>query len=360
MYDEGPDQPVFLPSAQPPFQVVASPRPGRSEPSEFDGHREGPQQPGQPIIIHPPPQTHIAPSPYGPSGPGIIVPPSHPPRSRSTTPTTTESPRPSVMAAPFPAPFPGAPYPGAPYPGAPLPGVVGVPLPGVGAPFPGPLPGVGFPPTAPPITVVAPSRGSPEPGYRSPRDSPRPYPEYPESRAPSRYAEGPYQPPPPVPIPTTVHIAPEPYQYRRGAQYPESLTEPSRRSPSIGPGEREPPYDDGPYRSRSPEYPAPIGVGPGYDRGAGPTVIQPPPTTHVHQYPSTYPGRSQTSPSPPPIEREGEPLPHHFGPPSQYPPTEQAPIPIGGPPTRPSRAPTIVEVTGPEPIQVYRPPGHRR
>jgi hypothetical protein len=80
--------------------------------------------------------------------------------------------------------------------------------------------------------------------------------------------------------------------------------------------------------------------------------------THVHQYPSTYPSRSRTSPSPPPTERDGEPLPHRFGPPTQYPPTE--PMSIGGPPTRPSRAPTIVEVTGPEPIQVYPPPDRRR
>jgi hypothetical protein len=176
---------------------------------------------------------------------------------------------------------------------------------------------------------------------------------YLESRAPSRYAEGPYQPPPPVSILTATHIKPELYRYHRGAQYPESLIPPSS-SPSVEPGEREPPYDDQPYRSRSPEYLVPIGAGPGYDRGAGPTVIQPPPMTHLHQYPSIHIlRRSQTSPLPPPTEREGEPLLHHFDPPSQYPPTEQAPMPIGGPPTRPSRAPTIVEVTGPEPIQVY-------
>ena len=115
MYDERPDQPVLLPpvDARPPFQVVASPCPGRSEPSEFDDHREGPQQPGQPIIIHPPPQTHITPSPYGPPGPGIIVPPSHP-WSCSTTPTTTASPRPSVFP---PTMFLGAPLPGAAFPG---------------------------------------------------------------------------------------------------------------------------------------------------------------------------------------------------------------------------------------------------
>ena len=371
VYDERPDQPVLLPGAQPPFQVVASPRPGRS-PSDFDGRREGFQQPGQqPIIIHPPSQTHITPSPYGHPGPGIIVPPSHP-RSRSTTPST-RSPGPSVIAAPFPPtvyPGPGAPFPGAPFPGAPFP---------VGVPLPGPMPGVGFPPGAPPITVVAPSRASPEPEYRSPRDSPRQYPEsprlYPESRAPSRYAEGPYQPvPPPMPIPTVipggfpgaiptaVHIEHDPDRYRRGARYPESRT-PSSRSPSIGPERREPERDRDRrhYRSPSPEYPVPIGVGPEYDRGVGPTVIQPPPVTHVHQYPSTYAPQSRTtrSPSPPFTEREGEPLPHHFGPPTQYPPTEQAPMPIGRPPTR-SRAPTIVEVTGPEPIQVYPPPDHRR
>lgn len=369
VYDERPDQPVLFPhpGAQPPFQVVASPGPGRSGPSEFDG-REGPQQPGQgqPIIIHPPTQTHITPSPYGPPGPGIIVPPHR--GSRSTTPTT-ESPR-SIIGAPYPPTvFPGGPFPGAQFPGAPLPGV----------PLPGPMPGPGFPPTALPITVVGPSRASPEPEYRSPRESPRPYPEsarsrpypessrpypesprpYPESRAPSRYAEGPYQPiPPPMPIPTAIHIEPEPYQYRRGARYPESRTQ-SSRSPSIERDDREPRGDRGPsYRSPSPEYPVPLGVGPQYDRGTGPTVIQPPPVTHVHQYPSTYPAGSRT-PSPPPTEREGEPLPHPFGQPAQFPPTEQAPMPIGRPSTR-SRAPTIVEVTGPEPIQVYPPPDHRR
>ena len=360
-YDQGPDQPVLLP--QPQFQVGASPRPSGRSPSEFGDRRGGPQQSGQPIIIHPPAQTHITHSPYGAPGTGLIIPPSHPP-SRSTTPTT-ESPGPViptvVPGAPFPgASFPGgAPFPGAPLPGAPLPGVP-FPMPGMGMPGVG-MPGMGIPTGGPPITVVAPSRGSPEAGYRSPgyrspeyrspRESPR---LFPESRPVSRYAEGPYQPiPPPVPIPT-VHIEPEPYRFRRGARYPESRTP---TSPSIGPEEREvEPRRD--YRSPGPEYPVPVGVGPEYDRGVGPTVIQPPPVTHVHQYPSTYRPSSRTGPSPPFSEREGEPLPHPFGPPTQYPPTDQAPLPVGRPPTR-SRAPTIVEVTGPEPIQVYPPPDHR-
>lgn len=358
--DERPDQPVLFPPPGQPFQVVASPRPGPSD--EFDG-RQGPQQQGQPIIIHPPPQSHITPGPYGLPGPGIIVPPSHP-RTRSTSPTTesSRSPGPSVIAGPYPptvfpggpgGPFPGAPFPGGPFPGAPFPGapLTGVPL---------PMPGVGIPPSGPPITIVAPSRASrrsPEPEYRSPGDSPRPYP---ESRPQSRYAEGPYQPippPVPVPIPTAIHIEREPYRSRRG--YADSGTPPSR-SPSIGPEERDSRGDRRPYRSPSPEYPAaPIGE---YDRGAipVPAVIQPPPVTHVHQYPSTYPPRSPTGSSPPFTEREGEPLPHPFGAPTQYPPTDQqVPVPIGAP-TRPSRAPTIVEVTGPEPIQVYPPPDHRR
>ena len=265
----------------------------------------------------------------------------------------------------------GAPFPGAPFPGAPLPGV----------PLPGPMPGWAFHLAhPPPITVVAPSRASPEPEYRSPRDSLRRCSEsprlYPESRAPSRYAEGPYQPvSPPMPIPTAIpgaiptaipgaiptpiHIEPEPYRYCRGARYPESRT-PSSNSPSIGPERRESERDRRHYRSPSPEYPVPIG-GPEYERGVGPTVIQPPPVTHVHQYPSTYAPQSRTtrSPSPPFTKRESEPLLHPFGPPTQYPPTEQVPMPIGRPPTR-SHAPTIVEVTGPEPIQVYPPPDHRR
>ena len=366
LHDERPDQPVlFPPPGQPPFQLVASPRPGHTEPSEFDGRREG-----QPIIIHPPPQSHITPGSYGPPGPGIIIPPSHP-RTRSTTPTTSSprSPRPSVIAGPYPPtmfPGGGGPFPGGPFPGGPMPGAA---FPG--APFPVPMPGVGVPTGAPPIAIVAPSRGSrfsPEPEYRSPRESPRPYPESrAPSRAPSRYAEGPYpegpyQPPPPVPIPTAIHhIEHEPYRSRRGER---SRTPPSR-TPSIGPEERER-GDRRPYRSPSPEYrdrpeyPVPVGVGPGYDRGAVPTVIHPPSVTHVHQYPSTYPPRSPTGSSPPFSEREGEPLPHPFGAPTQYPPTEQAPMPIGRTPTRPSRAPTIVEVTGPEPIQVYPPPDHRR
>ncbi len=370
LYDERPDQPVFLPpmGAQPPFQLVTSPRPGYSEPSDFGDRREGPQQPGQPIIIQPPPQTHISPGPYGPQfgpqfgpqygppGPGIIMTPSHP-RSRSTTPTT-ESPRPSFIAAPFPP---------AVIPGAPFPGVPGVPF-----------PAVGIQPGAPPINIVAPSRASPEPGYRSPtRESLMPYP---VSRPPSRYtegyAEGPIQPIPPpvqipVPIPTAVHIEPEPYRYRRrGTRYDESRTptppsdwdrdEPREgRRPSDrrrSPGRERSPSIESPYRSPSPLYPVPVGA-PVYDRGV-PAVIQPPPVTHVHQYPSTYPPRSPTIASPPLTSREGEPLPHPFGAPTQYPATEQ--VPIGRPPTRPSRVPTIVEVTGPEPIQVYPAPDQRR
>ena len=219
-----------------------------------------------------------------------------------------------------------------------------------------PLPGVGIPPAAPPITVVVPSRASPGPGYRSPRESPR---LYPETHAPSRYAEDPYQPiPPPVLIPTATHIEPEPFQYRRGAQYPESRT-PSPRSPSTKPEEREPRHDCKPYRSPSPEYPVPIGVGPEYDRGVDLTVIQPPPVTHVHRSPSTYSPPSQTSPSSP-AEQGGQPFPHSYGLPTQYPSTEQVQMPIGRPPTRQFRAPTIVEITDPELVQVYPPPDHQR
>jgi hypothetical protein len=172
VYDERPDQPVLFPPPGQPFQVVASPRPGL----ESDGRREGLQQQGQPIIIHPPPQSHITPGPYGPPGQGIIVPPPHS-QSRSTTPTTesSRSPGPFVIAGPYPPTMfpggPGGPFPGGPFPGGPFPG--GVPLQGV----PLPMPGMGMiPPSGPPITVVAPSRvsRSPEPEYRSPRDSPRP------------------------------------------------------------------------------------------------------------------------------------------------------------------------------------------
>jgi hypothetical protein len=105
-------------------------------------------------------------------------------------------------------------------------------------------------------------------------------------------------------------------------------------------------------------YPVP---GPEFGPGVG-TVLPPGPVTPVHTYPPPgSPTRTGASLSYSP-EREGEPLPHPYPPPTQYPLPEQVQVPPGRTPsgrTRPSRAPTIVEVTGPEPIQVL-PPGRPR
>jgi hypothetical protein len=125
---------------------------------------------------------------------------------------------------------------------------------------------------------------------------------------------------PPVPVEEDLFIPPEPIS----------------RSPSIVSEEREP-------GSPSIVYPGP--VGPDYGRGVGSTILPPPAVTYVH-----YPPRSPTSVSQPLTEREPEPQPHLFSPFVQYMPPEQVPVPTGRAPsgrTSPSRAPTIVEVTGP-------------
>jgi len=116
VYDERPDESGLVPPIadhdQPLFQVGASPRPGHLELPEFEDRQEGPRQSGQPIFIHPPPQTYVVPVPgtYSPQSMGIIV-TSHP-RSRSTT-LTTKFPRSSVVTALFlPTAIPAAPLPG--------------------------------------------------------------------------------------------------------------------------------------------------------------------------------------------------------------------------------------------------------
>ena len=237
-----------------------------------------------------------------------------------------------------------------------------------------------------PISVVAPSRGSPP--YRSPTrvgGSPGLYPS--PSRAPSRYSERERDQPIPamIPVPAGVgHIVPSPYPiYSRGrTRYSGSRTPPSERdrsdsrerrrrrrgrrrspdrsrSPSFESEEREPRRRSR-YRSPSMVYPAPVSVGPEFDRGVGPTVLPPPAVTHVH----AYPPRSPTGVSELFTEREfePEPLPHPYPPPTQYLPSEQVLVPTGRAPsgrTRASRAPTVVEVTGPEPIHIL-PPDHAR
>ncbi|KAH9993287.1 hypothetical protein BJV74DRAFT_884401 [Russula compacta] len=340
------DDQTFLPPifAQPPTQILPSPRP---EPSEYDGRREAP---GPPIIIQPPAQPLAPPGTFGPMVPPII--PGAPPRSpRSFTPTiSTRSPRTPEFATAFPL--------------------------GPSGPMPMPAPGmIGVQPMPPP-TVFAPSRRA-SPEYRSPtRESARIFPV--PSRAPSRYTEPPIQPiqpfqpfPPTVPIPTAIHIEPQPFRGR--TRYSESRTPSSerdrsdsrerrrrrrrRRDRSVTPSseERERPRDRrrSPYRSRSPStvYPAPVGVGPVYDRGVGPPVVPAPAAvTHIHTYPPPSPTVLTEL-----TEPRTEPLPVPFGQPTQFPP-EQVPMPVGFPTSsRRSRAPTIVEVTGPEPIHILPP-----
>jgi hypothetical protein len=202
-------------------------------------------------------------------------------------------------------------------------------------------------PVLPPFTGVPPSQ---------PFGLERPY-----SRAPSRYSEGPMQPMPPMaPIPSAVHILPpEPYpmRYPRGRRYSESRTPPSPSERSLSPGRRGRPDDRGrslsPPRSPTTVYPVPPSVGPSeYGRPGYP----PPTTPHIREQIPLSPSII----SRPLTEEREAPLPHRFGPPTQFPPSEQVtPVPIGIPPStrRPSRAPTIVEVTGrePEPIQVLPP-----
>ena len=373
-FDRRGEPPMLAPGMMPPVQFVPTGRGERSEPSDFE-RREPPQQPGQqPIIIQPPAQT-VTPGPFGPPigpiGPGMVPIVGAPPRSRSRTysPSLTTSrtppPRGSFYAPPLPQPsmFP------APFP--------------VGAPQAGFLPG-GVGPMAghvPPINLVAPSRGSPS--YRSPtrEGSPRLYPS--PSRAPSRYSDRVQPIPAMMPVPTAVHVEHSPYpSYRRGrTRYSGSRTQSSERdrdgsrerrrrrrgrrgspdrsrTPSFESEEREPRRRSR-YGSPSQVFPAPVGLGPAFDRGVGPTVLPPPAVTHVH----TYPPRSPTGVSEPLTEREfePEPLPHPYPPSTQYLPSEQVVVPGRAPSgrTRASRAPTIVEVSGPEPIHVL-PPGHGR
>ena len=96
---------------------------------------------------------------------------------------------------------------------------------------------------------------------------------------------------------------------------------------------------------------------PGPENGVGAPIVPPFAVTHVHTYP--HPSLSPTSVPVPRTDQEGEPLPHPFGTPTQYLPPEHFPVPtIGRAPLRrrPSLAPTIVAVTGPEPIH---PPDYR-
>lgn len=367
-FDGRGEPPMLAPGMMPPVQFVPTTRRERSEPSDFEGRREPPQQSGQqPIIIHPPAQT-VTPGPFappiGPVVPGMVPIVGAPPRSRTYSPSLTTSRTPSPRRASFYGPGPPLPQPSV-FP----------------APFPVGMQPVGIAPMGgpgPPIAVVAPSRGSPT--YRSPTrggDSPRLYPS--PSRAPSRYSERVQPMPAMMPVPTAVHIEPSPYpSYRRGrTRYSGSRTPSSERdrSDSRERRRRRRGRRGSPGRSRSPSfesedrrrsrygspsvvYPAP---GPEFDRGVGPTVLPPPAVTHVH----TYPPRSPSGVSERLTEREfePEPLPHpSYPPPSQYLPPEQVLVPTGRAPsgrTRASRAPTIVEVTGPEPIHVL-PPDHGR
>jgi hypothetical protein len=395
--------------AQPPVvhHVIASPEGRRSEYSYDDGRPDLPQQQqGQPIIIHPPHVQHtgVPMGPMGPMGPfppvgppGVIL--QHPPRddrddrSRSTTPTRSSrsrsprSPRtPIILPGQQPGQFPiGLP------PGGPI-----FPMPhgpGVG---PGFGPGFGPPASAPPITVMAPSH----PSYRP--ESPEYRPESPRSgfvppsRTPTRYSDHPVHPVlPGGMVPTGVHIVPSaPYPgSRRG--YSRSRTPSSERdreedrdrerrrrrrrdrdrSPSTDTEEEERRRDRRRERrrrrreeDRSPSYsprrreysPSRVHPIPVSEFGhPGPSII-PPTVGHViHEYPPGSPSYASRR-----SEGETEPLQHPYGPPSQYAPTEPILVPDSGrtpsgraPRRRPSQAPTIVEVTGPEHIQVL-PPGH--
>src|SRR6266702_1711855 len=388
-------------AAQPPVvQILPSPRPPRSEYSDYEARPEFPQQPGHPIIIHPPPQPHgVHIGPYPPVGPpGVILqerPSRSRTRSRSTTRTrSTQSPRSPLILSESRTP---PPQPQVVLPPA-QPGFVVPAPPG----FVPPHPGFGIAPAPPPVTVVTPSRYRPEsPEYRSHTpESPRGA--YPPSHAPSRYSEQPIQPIHPVAaVPSAVHIVPsEPYpRSRRGRRYSESRTPSSERSrsgsrerrrlrrrerhrsrtPSTDSEERRERRRDrrrrrrreDASRSRSPSYSgsprsrrryySPSRVHPiptEYGR-AGPSILPPPSVTHVHTYP---PPHSPSIISRPLTEGETEPLQHPYGLPSQYAPSQPIPVPISGAPsrlTRPSRAPTVVEVTGPERIHVL-PPDHAR
>ena len=374
-FDGRGEPPMLAPGMMPPVQFVPTGRGERSEPSDFE-RREPGQQPGQqPIIIHPP-QT-VTPGPFGPPmapmAPGMMPIVGEPRRSRSRS----RSYSPSLTTSRTPSPRrsfygPALPQPG----GLPVPFPVGVP--------PGGIPPLGVAPMGgpvPPINLVGPSRGSPS--YRSPtrEGSPRLYPS--PSRAPSRYSDRVQPMPAMMPLPTAVHIEPSPYpSYRRGrTRYSGSRTPSSerdrddsrerrrrRRGRRGSPGHsRTPSFESegaprrrsrygSPTRYDSPSqvFPAPVGLGP----GVGPTVLPPPAVTHVH----TYPPRSPTGVSEPLTEREfePEPLPHPYPPPTQYLPSEQVvPGRATSGRTRASRAPTIVEVSGPEPIHVL-PPGHGR
>jgi len=301
--------------------------------------------------------------PFGPPGmpfipPGQVI--LQESRSRTPSPSQTPStlsPRPSFVAPMFPPSMPGPVPPG----------------------FPVPPPGFPVQPMPPPVTAIAPSRRSPD--YRSPsrRESPRLYPT--PSRAPSHYSERPMQFfPPPVPIPAGIpHIEPRPYStYRGRTRYSDSRTPSSerdrsdsrerrrrrrrRRSPdrSLTPSdeyeeERRRDRRSRRYRSPSPVYPIQVGVP--TDRGAGPVILPQPAGVHIHTGPPPSPTELSRF-----TEPETEPLRHPFGEPTQYLPPEQVPVPTGRAPsgrTRPSRAPTIIEALGPEPIHVL-PPDHGR
>jgi hypothetical protein len=346
-----PTQPAEAPSGPPVVQILPSPRPPRSERSEYGP--ELPQQSGLPIIIqppHPPGMPTGFPFPPGAVPPPVMVPgaPRSPSPSRSPTPSRSRSYSPRPLRESFPSQPPMMMPPGPPGFGV-------VPMPAPGPPV-----------TVPPVTVVAPSQPY-EPRYRSPTpESRRSYsPPRAPSRGPSRYEERPVQPIQPIaPIPSGVHIVPtEPYpyptRYRRG-RYPESMTPPTERSLSPEFDERERPRDrrdrdrdqlrsPPPERPRSTVYPIPPSRGPSEYGRPG----LPPPVTHIHGPVPASPSFVSRS-----LTEEPEPLQHPYGPPTQYPPSQQVPVPMGIPPsTRPraSRAPTIVEVTGPEPIQIHPP-----
>ena len=390
------DQPVLAPPMAP-YPMGQPSRRTRSESPEFD-ERRGQQQPGQPIIIHPAPQS-MTPGPLGPP----ILPGGPQPviledtrrsysrsRSRSTTPSRSRSRsrsprRSSFMPAPgFQPPMMGAVPPTMMAPPPFGPGMMGT------APMP-----FGGPPVPQQVTVMAPSRRPSE--YRSPTPESRSPSRRAPSRAASRYSdrdrfEPGFQPAPvggpmPMPFPAThIGVAPYPsYPRSRGTRYSGSRTPPSERdrsesperrrrrrrgrrsdysrSPSIESDERES-RRRGRSRYDSPSrvyQPAP---GPEYG-GVGPVLVPGPPgATHVHLPQPGSPTRTSFSRTYSPEREVGPPLPHPYPPSSQYPPPSQyLPLEeglVGRAPsgrTRPSRAPTIVEVSGPpEPIQVLPPP----